>query len=670
MIAHVRNGKIVALYGDSQHPLNKGALCAKGSSALQFEYDGDRILYPLIRVGERGEGKWRRVSWEEALDYVAKRLKEIERKYGPESIACHTGCECEESVYLDRRFWDAAGWPNFFNGWGLCYASQCVAQIYTFGSPLMEHTDTSDYWDKTKLFIIWDAKIPEGQPAYIGAVPRRILDGAKCIVIDPQLTPIATRADVWVPIRPNTDLAFALAMINTIINEELYDKKFVEKWTVGFDKLKEHVQKYTPEWAEKITDVPAETIKEVARMYATNKPAYICYGWCCHHTQYFQFARAYCTLMAITGNVEIYGGHMLSRVRSPVIDDGTLTFDSRLGLHNMRKIPEVAKQFPVLYEPFKTFTALAHGLMSLLRQGKIKALFVDAMNMPYRTPTYDKYIRAIDNVDFIVVFDVYMSEVAKYADVVLPSKTFLERDCPSLNLWHKHGILYMRQKTLDPPGECKSNIELFTLLAKKMGLDNRFPWKDEEELFNWLLEPAGVKFENLKNEGYVQVQERYPEKLYEKKGFATPSKKIEIYCSILEQMGADPLPTWHEELLIKPDEKYPYILSSYTPVRQHSWSLWKAVRDLEEILEQDHAYIPEEIAKEKGIKTGDSVLIETKHGTARYKAVVRKYMHPKTILVSRGNFEQAKIIDVHEPIDPVTSFIAERGITCNIRRYS
>ncbi|RLI04774.1 hypothetical protein DRO26_03955 [Candidatus Bathyarchaeota archaeon] len=672
MIAHIKNGKIIALYGDPDHPVNKGALCSKAAASVQFEYDGNRLLYPLMRVGKRGEGRWRRISWDEALDYIAKKLKEIKEKYGPESIACHTGCECEEHVYLDRRFWDAAGWPNFFNGWGVCYAPQAVAQIYTFGVPLSEFTNAFDYWEKTNLFIIWDAKLPEGQPSYMGAVPRRILDGAKCIVIDPQLTPLATRATMWVQIRPNTDLALALAMINVIINEELYDKEFVEKWTTGFEKLKEHVSKYTPEWAEKITDVPAETIRTIAREYAQNKPSYICYGWCCHHTQYFQFARAYSILIALTGNVDIRGGHILGWPRSPMIDDGFLAFDPRLGLRDKRKIPEVAKEFPAVYEALKNFTALAHGLMKMLRQGKVKALFVDAMNMPLRTPTYNRFVKDIESVELLVVFDVYLGEVegkiAKYADIVLPAKTFLERDCLSIQLWHKYGIIHVRQKVVDAPGECKSNFEFYTMLAKKMGLGEYFPWKNEEELFDWLLEPTGVKFERLKKEGYVQVGEPISEKTYEKEGFPTPSKKVELYSSILEKMGVDPLPTWHDELMLKQDEKYPYIHTSYTPARQHSWTNWKAVRDLEEVLEQDHAYIPERIALEKGIKTGDLVYVETKHGVATYKAVVKKYIHPETIIVSRGNPEQAKIIDILDPIDPISSFMAERGIPCNVRR--
>jgi anaerobic selenocysteine-containing dehydrogenase len=372
--------------------------------------------------------------------------------------------------------------------------------------------------------------------------------------------------------------------------------------------------------------------------------------------------------MAITGNIERYGGHMLSRVRSPKIDDGTLTFDLRLGLHQIRKELPVGKEFPALYEPFKRFTGLVNPLMKLLREGRIKALLIDAMNMPFRTPTYDKYLKAIKNIELIVVHDVYMSEAAKFADVVLPAKTFLERNCPSIMLWSKYGIIGVRQKVVEAPGECKSNIELFTALARKMGLEKYFSWKSEEELIDWILEPVGVKFEELKSKGYVKAGEPLSERIYEKEGFPTISNKVELYSSILEKIGVDPMPTWHDELLLKPNEKYPYILSSYTPVRQHSWSLWKAVTDLENILEQDHAYLSKKIATEKGIKNGDWILIETKHGVARYKAIVKEYMHPETVLVSRGNHEEAKIIDVLDPIDPVSSFIAERGIPCNVRR--
>jgi anaerobic selenocysteine-containing dehydrogenase len=671
MIAHVRNGKIVALYGDPEDILYRGVLCSKGSSALQFEYDGERILYPLIRVGARGEGKLRRVTWDEALDYIAKKLKEIEQKYGRETILYHTGCEGEPDMMLGRRFFDAAGWPHWAHGGSVCYFTSAMAQVATFGAGNIDFPAGSfDDFENTKLFLIWGFKV-KGLGLH-PSVSHFIAKGAKCIVIDPRFSDIASKADMWVQIRPNTDLAFALAMINVIVNEGLYDKEFVENWTVGFDKLKEHVQKYTPEWAEKITDVPAKTIREVARMYATNKPAYIGFTVSCHHTQHFQFVRALCILMAITGNIDRKGGQILGHPWPGQIGyyTGKEQYSTTLGIPDIRPKSELGKECP----PFAYHTfAESGGLplpawMKALREGKFKAVICEGINMVIRDPNYYKIIEAIKNLEFFVVFDVYMNKTAKYADVVLPAATFLERDEIDLQRYYKHGIIRLRRKVVDPPGECKSSFDFWTALARKMDLEKYLPWKDVGELIDWMVKPQGTSYKELLEKGEVRVHPPIPEKAYEKEGFPTPSKKVELYSSLLEMMGVDPLPTWHDKLWEQPTKEYPLILSSYTPTRQHSWTLWPAVLKLEEVLEENRAYLHSSVAAEIGIRDEDWIIIETRHGSAKYRAKVTEFIHPKSVIVSRGEHEQAKIIDLLDPIDPVTTLPAERGIPCRVRR--
>jgi len=666
MIAHVKDGRIAAVYGDPEDPINRGTLCAKGAAAVEFEYDDKRVITPLIRIEERGEGKWRKATWDEAIDYAAKKLSEIKSKYGAEAIGLISGCEAEpNSFFLDRRFMDAIGSPSYCNGWGLCYAPNMFAEIYTFGMPTYDWLESFDFYKHSKLIIIWGTGIWEGGMPIPDAV---FTTGAKLIVIDPLLTPIASRADIWVSIKPNTDLAMALAMINVIVNENLYDKDFVEKYTVGFDKLREHVQKNTPEWAEKITDVPAETIRNVARMYATTKPAYVKPNACCHHSQYFQRVRAMWILQAITGNVDVYGGKLFMRNRTPEMDDGTLICDVRLGLRDIRPKTELGKEFPAVYALLKHlqyFTMIDNSWQKELREGRIKAVIADAVNMVIRKPNSQRALDVIKNLELLVVFDVYMNETAKYADVVLPSTTFLERDGFSLSSYNKEGVITVRQKVVEPPGECKSNFELFTDLARKMGLGEYFQWKNVKELIDYILEPTGVSFEMLKKEGIVRVGEPMKEKLYQEQGFPTPSKKVELHSSMLEFMGVDPLPTWHDELRPQPTQELPLILSSYTPLRQHSWTpwLWK----LEEALEFDVAYLHRDMAEKIGVHDGSWVVVETKHGNAKFKAKVTEFIHPKSVIVSRGLHQQAKLIDILDPIDSVTGFMAERGMACNLR---
>ncbi len=670
MIAHLKNGKIKSLYGNKEHPMNRGVLCAKGASATQFEYDDKRLTEPLIRDGKRGKGKWREVSWSKAINYTANKLNEIIEEYGSDSVGLVTGCEAEPySFRLHRRFMDAIGSSNYCDGSGLCYAPNLLSEMYTFGAASYDVLDTFDFFKSSKLVIIWNGNLE----AYMG-VPDAVLNGdTDLIVIDPRLTPIASKADKWVRIRPNTDFAMALAMINVIIEEGLYDKEFIEDWTYGFDKLKEHVKKYKPEWAEKITDVDAETIKEVARIFASKKPAWITPNVSCHHSQYFQNARALSILETITGNIDIIGAKQFYRDREPKIDERTLTGDKRFGLHEKRNIPkhEKYKQYPAIYNASKERTVIDNAFMEEFWEGNIKALICDASNFVVRKPNYKKAVKGIkNNLDLLVVYDVYMNETGELADVIFPSTTFLERNNFSLANFNKEGIISVRQKLVEPPGECKSRLELYGELAEKMGFGDDFPFRNNKEIVNYMLDPLYISFEELREKGIIKVGEKAEERLYEEEGFKTPTGKVEIYSSILENFGVEPLPTWHDEQWPRQNEEFPLIFSSFTPKRQHSWSTWSAITDLEETLEENRAYIHKSVAEEKEIKDGDWIKIQTKNGSAEYKAKVSERMHSDSVIASRGEHQEARLIDIHDNVDPVTGYMGERGIPCKIERVN
>ncbi|MGD9143353.1 MAG: molybdopterin-dependent oxidoreductase, partial [Dehalococcoidia bacterium] len=267
---YVNNGRLVKIEGMEESPVNRGKLCPKAYASVQWVYSPQRLKYPLKRIGKKGEGKFERISWDEALDIIADKLKEQKEKYGPESLAILSPQARTYKQYF-IRFLTAHGSPNYCHS-GICAIQRAFGFAYTLGSPMIG----SDF-DNTDLIIIWGAN-PVYASTSMGTL-KRILDakdrGARLIVIKPEMQPDAAKADVWVPIRPGTDAALALAMIHVIINENLYDAEFVSRWCYGFDKLVPHVQKYTPEWAEPITGLPAEQIKEIARSYATARSACI-----------------------------------------------------------------------------------------------------------------------------------------------------------------------------------------------------------------------------------------------------------------------------------------------------------------------------------------------------------------------------------------------------------
>jgi predicted molibdopterin-dependent oxidoreductase YjgC len=303
ILAIVRDGKFVGIESWPDAPLNHGKNCPKAHAAPQWVYSEQRLRYPLKRVGAKGEGRFQRTSWEEALDTIAAKLKEQKARYGPESLAILSPAHRTYSNYL-YRFLTAHGSPNYGHS-GICAVQKAFTFSYTLGAQPQPDID------RTNLLMIWGK-----QPVYAGSSKgsvKQLLDakarGAKIISIKPTTEPDVALSDVWVPIRPGTDAALALAFLHVIVTERLYDAAFVEKWTFGFDKLVDHVQRHTPEWAEPITGVSAKQIRDVARLYATTKPACIDHGNGFEHAPGCNSAiRAVAILMAITGNLDKPGG--------------------------------------------------------------------------------------------------------------------------------------------------------------------------------------------------------------------------------------------------------------------------------------------------------------------------------------------------------------------------
>jgi anaerobic selenocysteine-containing dehydrogenase len=266
----VEDGKAVKVEGLESHPLNRGKLCPKGWSALENIYSPGRIKRPLKRVG----GTFKEISWDQALDEIAGKLKELKEKFGPQVLGVFSGSigvENLEMAGLVQRFKAAYGSPNFFSVESVCYRMRIRTRQITFGKYPTEELDS-------KLYILWGHNPEQSDFPLSLALEENLQKGAKLVVIDPKRIPLADRAEMYLRIRPGTDGALALALINVIINEKLYDKEFIEKYTVGFDRLVPHVQKYTPEWAEEITWVRAQDIRKLARLFASTKGAGIYQG--------------------------------------------------------------------------------------------------------------------------------------------------------------------------------------------------------------------------------------------------------------------------------------------------------------------------------------------------------------------------------------------------------
>jgi len=630
VIAHVKDGKVIKVEGDPDSPISHGTLCSKGLAILQLAYHPDRILYPMKRVGEKGEGKWQRITWDEALDTIAERFKKVIAEYGPESIVVGqgTGRDYESHLY---RFANLLGTPNVLTAGHMCYVSRVGSTLITCGT-----LPIADYEGGPKCIVIWACNPLWTNPdEYKGEnFWRAYKKGAKLICIDPRKGFIANKADLWLQIRPGTDAALALGFHYVIIEEELYDKEFVENYIHGWEPFKERVMKdYPPEKVQEITWVDKELIRKAARMYATIKPACIHWGVPTEQTiNCVNYTRATTGLMAITGNLDAPGGNALfvnppTRTVSEFARHKDLPPEQqakRLGGDQFKLGARVA-----LINPKKAWDAILTGKPYPLKAG----ILCGSNPVVTRANAKEAY-EALKKLEFLVVVDLFLTPTAEMADIFLPSATWLEQNHVADN-WKRHGYVLARVKCMEV-GECWQDHKIFMELGKRMGQQW---WPTVEDALNYLLEPSGLTWEQFKEKGYLRGEMVYYK--YKQRGFSTPTKKVELYSTILEKWGYDPLPKYVEvpespystPHLLK---DYPYILNAglRTPTFFHSAN--RQIPWLREIRPDPIVEIHPETAKKHNIKDGQWVYLSSPRGRIKQRAKLNPNIDPRVIIAEHG----------------------------------
>ncbi len=605
VIAKVKNGRVIKLEGNPEHPQNYGHLCARGNSGIMLLYDPDRLKYPLIRVGKRGEGRFKKVSWSEALDYIAKKMEKIKEKYGPHSMAFFThGAGGGLFRYLMKAYGSR---NNAAPSFGQCKGARDVGYELTFGmSPANERAD----FENANVILLIGGHIGENiHTGYVRSFARGLARGAKLIVVDPRFSTAAGKADYWLPIKPGTDTALLLAWINVLINEELYDSYYIETLTEGFDQLKDYIQPYTPEWAEKITDIPASTIYETARVMGNGKPAVAVNPG--RHTAWYgddvQRSRALAILTALLGAWGRKGGVFLPiRWRIPILR------------HPPYPIPSVPKAdgAGTIYP----FANKVEGLTVQMRDATlnedpypIKGWFVYAQNIMKSFPGVEKTIKAIEKLELMVVVEVLPTESVLYADVVLPEATYLERYDDLVSLPAKEKFVALRQPVVSPLYESRPGWWIAREIGIRLGLKEYFPYENFEDYLRTRCEKGGINFDALKRKGVIKksAYPYFPDDLStDGWRIRTPSGKFELYSSELEDKGFEPLPkfTPHQE----PPEGYFRLIYGRTPY--HTFSRTQNNKWLMELQSLNPVWINEEVAQKLGIKTGDRVKLINQDG--------------------------------------------------------
>jgi len=648
--AHVKDGRFVGIEGMKASPLNRGRNCAKAHAAPQWVYSPQRLKNPMKRIGAKGEGKFQNVTWDEAIDIIAEKLKEQKEKYGAESLAILSPARRTSNDY-SQRFLAAHGSPNFGHS-GICAAQNAFSFAYTIGVGF----PVTDY-ENSDLIILWGK-----QPVFSGSSkgPMRIFlnakeRGAKIVAIKPSMEPDAALADILVPIRPGTDAALALAFLNVIIKESLYDSEFVARYCYGFQEMQEHIQKFTPEWAAPITGISAEQIKELARMYASAKSAAIDVGNGLEHaSSASDTVRTIAILISITGNLDRPGGN-IAPMGTTMPYPKNIVLGERCSQEMVEKL--VAPEFPTPFQPFLGGPTSSYYRIfdSILTEDPylIRSIIAPGTQPLVSTRGPRTVLKALKKLDFFVVVDVTRTAEMNYADVVIPVTTPYETDHPFEVTFYERDWIMARNRVIEPLGDYKSIYEFYLDLGVKMGYGDDFWNGSITDCMNDQLEPLGMTIDELRSHpAGIEFPtkpikyERY-DQIFSLKSRALsgepflPQGKVAIYNTTFEKHGFSPLPQWREppesptgtpELL----EEYPLIFSDYHTSKVYNASWLRNVPYLREVLPYPTLQIHPETAKERDIEDGDWVIVESPHGRIRLKAEYFPGIRKDTVMALHG----------------------------------
>jgi len=658
-IKMINNNSFRAI-GIEEHPFSQGYLCPKGLAVNELVNSPERIQKPLFK---QDFGEWLAISWERAFSILIHGLKELKEKHGAESMAVHVGRVGVRKEFA--AYWEAFcrlyGTPNYSTAGSHCHLSKTMANIITCGVLPVPDFQNSD------CIVLWGSNPAISVPPDGKKIRNACKRGAKLIVIDPQKTPMAKKADIHLQLRPGTDGALALGIIHTIIERKLYNANFVEKWTIGFGQLCRHVQDYPPEKVEIITGVPASKIREAARLYAEHPPACISIGIAVElQTNGFQASRAISILQAICGNLDIRGGALFppGKKLSPLFKTSK----------NHQKPAIGEKEFPLFYKMTQTAQANIYTRAILDHTPyPLKGLIVVGSNPVLTWPNAGLVKKAFSILDFLVVVDHFMTETARLAKLVLPVTTFLGRnelyDYSTIN---GEARIFLAPKVLDE--NLPTDWILCKILAERMGFSDFLPWTNEEEAINYRLKALGISLADLKGRPSGFLYDDWQERKYLIHGFNTPSGKVELYSKELEDYGYAPLPVFDE-----PAESpystpglassFPLILTTGARTMPYMHSRFHNIPSLRKLSPEPLVELHPEKARELGIEEGEMVRVESIRGALTVKAKFNQEIEPGIIFIPHGWEEaNANLLTNNEKLDPITGFPGDRALLARISK--
>ncbi len=674
---YVKDGKIIRVEGTMEHPYNHGHLCTKGSSLRNYVYREDRIKTPLKRGGERGEGKFEPISWDEAYQIIAENLNKVKEAYSANSVAFFSGyCKWYRPIF--HRFAHVFGSVNFGTDDSTCSASMVIGYKVTSGA--VGATDLIH----ANTFLGWNFDGYYSNHLNVAGVQKLKERGGKVIIIDIRDTPASKNlADIFLKIRPGTDGALALGMAKLIIDNGWADMDYVEKYTFGFDKYKELVDQYPLDKVCEITGLDGGKILEATKLFATNGPACINFSASAlvHHINGFNTHRATVCLSALTGNFDRAGGNVpgvMTYLHKPA------GFVTREHEFRSNRYPGGAKRigaerFPLWDAQFDEFQS-----MDLLRQVEtadpypIKAIFGLGMNAKM-FPQTNQLLKAMkNNLDFFVNTDLFMTMTCKYADIVLPACTSVERG--ELKAY-QGGYLTFTQPVITPLYESKSDTDILCELARVMDLDDDLLKAGYEACMDWIIDGCGLTVADLKKSDLpvkvpIAQWPPRPGKCLED-GFKTPSGKFEFYSNAIAAIdpkyGLDPLPSYRDPLEDQNDPEtkaaYPFYLCTGARLPHAIHSRTHETPWLRSLRPDPTIEVYTTDAERLGLQNGEPVELYSPYGKIRMKVKVTARSQPGVLMTLHG-YTEANVNELigRNHLDPYSGYPGFKGMRCNIRK--
>ena len=624
LIVGIRGNRILKVKGNPEGYLNNGYICPKGILSPDRLTHPRRLKYPVKRVSKRGEGKWERITWPEAIETICENFLKIKENYGAKGIAFCQGMPKGIEYFALIRLANIFGSPNVVGTGDVCHAPREITGLHTCG-----FYPVADFHQKTGLALLWGSNITstneEGEICSL--LIKQFKAGTELIIVDPRKTDLVKKAKYWLQLRPGADNALALTFLNVIIEEGLYDRAFVEKWCHGFADFSNHVRQYTPERMSDVTWVPASLIREAARYYAETHPAAIQWGNAIEQNiNTFDTSRALICLMAICGNLDVPGGNI--QATEPDI--------LRLGeLVRADLLP--SKKEEMIHVHHNAIPRLMNVPPTLFRRAvledipyPVRGAYIQGTNPLLAYADSPMTLKTLMKLDFLVVSDIFMTPTASFADIVLPAATSFEfNDIGHVGLGH--GFILARPKVVDPPEECRPDIEILNELGKRL-TPMEYWYKDHNDLIEEILRPTGMNFDQFAKQGYLKGPEQY--KKYEKQGFKTPTGKVELCLSRADDFNLSRMPAF-TALPEEDDPEYPLVLTS----RKSRFYLHSSYRWVEKL--RKHSPYPKteihpDTAERYGIREGDEVIIRTRMGEIRQVAHLTEEIHPRVIYSAHG----------------------------------